>query len=167
MCLCRNVLNVETKRMPKSSGEAVPLLSVPSSRWIPAWGCGTSGQKTMADVLKMGLASSNESVTKAPVKDDCPLPERPNESTARRDQLRESASVSNQNLCDDDFACPLANSVIESAAGEDQLGESTSVSNQNFCDDDYGGSQLLCDNHSNKNDVTEFEHNQSEIFFFF
>ncbi|CAH8278084.1 unnamed protein product [Arabidopsis lyrata] len=160
--LNRNVLNVETKRMPKSSGEAVPSLSVPSSRLIPAWGCGTSGQKTMADVLKMGLASSNESVTKAPVKDDCPLPERPNESTARRDQLRESASVSNQNLCDDDFACQLANSVIESAAGEDQLGESTSVSNQNFRDDDYGGSQLLCDNHSNKNDVTEFEHNQNK-----
>ncbi|KAG7536192.1 UBA-like superfamily [Arabidopsis suecica] len=160
--LNRNVLNVETKRMPTSSGEAVPSLSVPSSRLIPAWGCGTSGQKTMADVLKMGLASSNESVTKAPVKDDCPLPERPNESAARRDQLRESASVSNQNLCDDDFACPLSNSVIESAAGEDQLGESTSVSNQNFRDDDYGGSQLLCDNHSNKNDVTEFEHNQNK-----
>ncbi|CAE6216009.1 unnamed protein product [Arabidopsis arenosa] len=161
--LNRNVLNVETKRMPTSSGEAVPLLSVPSSRLIPAWGCGTSGQKTMADVLKMGLASSNESVTKAPVKDDCPLPERPNESAAaRRDQLRESPSVSNQNLCDDDFACPLSNSVIESAAGEDQLGESTSVSNQNFRDDDHGGSQLLSDNHSNKNDVTEFEHNQNK-----
>ncbi|KAG7536191.1 UBA-like superfamily [Arabidopsis suecica] len=100
------VSNVETKRVPTNSGEAVPSLSVPSSRLIPAWRCGTSGQRTMADVVKMGSTSSKESVTKPLVKNDCLLPENPVvpnpfsnsfiESAPRRDQLQESASVSNQ-----------------------------------------------------------------------
>ncbi|EFH39661.1 hypothetical protein ARALYDRAFT_494335, partial [Arabidopsis lyrata subsp. lyrata] len=97
------VSNVETTRVPTNSGETVPSLSVPSSRFITAWGCGTSGQRTMADVVKMGSASPKESVTKAPVKDVHENPVVPNqfsnsfiESAARRDQLQESASVSTQ-----------------------------------------------------------------------
>lgn len=57
----------------------------------------------MADVVKMGSASPKESVTKAPVKAVPENPVVPNqfsnsfiESAARRDQLQESASVSNQ-----------------------------------------------------------------------
>ncbi|CAE6215973.1 unnamed protein product [Arabidopsis arenosa] len=135
------VSNVETKRVPTSSGEAVPSLSVPSSRLIPAWGCGASGQRTVADVVKMGSASPKESVTKAPVKDDCLLPENP--------------VVPN----------PFSNSFIESAAIRDRLQESASVSNQTFRD---GGSQLLCDNYNNKNDETyqvkrcSFENNRTK-----
>lgn len=96
--------------------------------------------------MKMGSASSKESVTKAPVNDDCLLPEKP--------------VVPN----------PFSNSFIESTARRDQLQESATVSNQTFCD---GGSQLLCDNYNNKNDETNqgqrcfFEHNQSEIIFLF
>ncbi|CAA0407973.1 putative GBF-interacting protein [Arabidopsis thaliana] len=108
------ISNVETKRVPTSSEEAVPSLSVPSSTLVTALGCGTS-------------ASSKQSVTKAPVKDDCLLPEKPVAPN------------------------PFSNSFNEPAARRDQLQESPSVSNQIFRN---GGSHLLRDNYNNKNDET-------------
>ncbi|XP_023633567.1 uncharacterized protein LOC17876047 isoform X2 [Capsella rubella] len=134
-----DVSNVETKRVPISSDEADPSLSVPSSRLTSALGCVTSSQRTMADVVKNGLGSLKESVT-APVKDL--LPEKP-------------------------VAPNLFSNSVESASRRDQPQESASVSNQNFRDSDDGGSQLLCDNDNNKNDETcqvqkcSLEHNQN------
>ncbi|XP_010494807.1 PREDICTED: uncharacterized protein LOC104771900 [Camelina sativa] len=83
----------------------------------------------MADVVKMGIATSKESVSKGPVKDDCHLPERPDESAATRD---ESASVSNQNL-HDNFSY-FSNSLFEFDARRNQLRGSALVSNQNLWD---------------------------------
>ncbi|EOA14107.1 hypothetical protein CARUB_v10027248mg [Capsella rubella] len=71
-----------------------------------------------------------ERESKAPVKDDCHLPERPDESAASRD---ESASVSNQNLHDN--ISYFSNSHFESDARRNQLrGSAALVSNQNFRD---------------------------------
>ncbi|KFK31470.1 hypothetical protein AALP_AA6G116400 [Arabis alpina] len=161
-----DLTNGETKIVPISSAEAIPLISVPSSRYQSAWNRGTSGQRsssrkvvrssprrparlisadsgqrTMAEVLKMSLGLSKESITKAPPlheKSDVPNPfsNSLNECAATRDQLQESASVSNQNLRDDDVSNPFSNSLIDSAAGSDQTQESASVSNQSLCDDD-------------------------------
>lgn len=126
--------------MPISSRKAVRSLPRQPSRLISA----TPAQKTMADVVKMNLGLSKESVTKAPLKDDHPLHEKSdvpcpfsnslNESAATRDQLQESALVSNQDLRDDDVTNPFSNSFIDSAAKHDQLRESASISNQNLRD---------------------------------
>ncbi|XP_019087764.1 PREDICTED: uncharacterized protein LOC104724741 [Camelina sativa] len=83
----------------------------------------------MADVVKMGIASLKESVRKGPVKDDCHLRERPDESAARRD---ESTSVSNQNL-HESFSY-FSNSLSEFGAGRIQRRGSALVSNQNLWD---------------------------------
>lgn len=128
--------------MPISSGKAVPSLSVRvPSRLISTWDFGTSGRRTMADVVKMSLGLSKVSVTKAPVKDeksDVPYPfsNSLTESAATRDQLQESASVSNQNLRDEDVTNPFSNSFMESAARSDQFRKSASISSQNLRDDD-------------------------------
>ncbi|XP_019087762.1 PREDICTED: uncharacterized protein LOC104724742 [Camelina sativa] len=135
-----NVSNGETKSVPISSGEAVTSLSVPSSRYQSAWGFDTYCQETVADVVQMGLASSQENVTNAlEKKPDVPNPlsNSFSESTAKRDQLQESAFISNQNFGDDI--------------------------------DDYGGSRLFRDKCNNKNDDEtyqeqrrSFEHNQTK-----
>ncbi|XP_019095555.1 PREDICTED: uncharacterized protein LOC104763060 [Camelina sativa] len=103
-----NVSNGETKIVPISSGEAVTSLSVPSSRYQSSWGFDTYCQETVADVVQMGLASSQENVTNAlEKKPDVPNPlsNSFSESTAIRDQLQESAFISNENFPDDIDDC--------------------------------------------------------------
>ncbi|XP_010539204.1 PREDICTED: uncharacterized protein LOC104813342 [Tarenaya hassleriana] len=180
----------ENTSLPVGTCDAVRSSSQASSGLQPVW-FAVPGQRTMADIVKMGrplhqnivtprssdlITSSKEPESKAPVMDEWPSIEKPDaaysssvfkvpmvsDSTVRADNHLKSQLDEDPVTENLPVESPVANRVRPS-----------SVSSRNFHDDDSKGSSLYDhdnDNNNNNNETVEayethgqlFEHNRAE-----
>ncbi|ESQ47352.1 hypothetical protein EUTSA_v10028301mg [Eutrema salsugineum] len=113
--------NVEVKKAPTGSSDEITSSSLPSPAYQSAWANANLGQRTMADIVKMGRPlyqknitascslETQESGSKAPLKDEWPSIEKQDPlsslvkpSAESTEQVLPPASVSSRNLVDGD-----------------------------------------------------------------
>lgn len=175
--LCSDPISAEVKKAPTGSSDAVTSSSLYSPAYQSAWVSANPGQRTMADIVKMGRplhqknnavprsSETQESGSKVPLKDEWPSIEKQDVSYPSSSVLKSPAetNMSSQRLdetqLDDDHPETKTNP-IGSPLDADQV-RPASVSSRNLLDDSRDSS--LCDDENNKAERHSYEENGGEI----
>ncbi|XP_024005702.1 protein kinase 4 [Eutrema salsugineum] len=167
--------DVEVKKAPMGSSDAITSSSLPSPAYQSAWANANPGQRTMADIVKMGRPLYQKNVTasrsletqesgiKAPLKDEWPSIEKQDpssslvkpfaESNISTDQFSESQHLNKTHWDDEN---PIA-----SPPNAEQVLPPASVSSRNLVDGDSRESSVY-DDESNNMERHAFEENGGE-----
>ncbi|ESQ47351.1 hypothetical protein EUTSA_v10028089mg [Eutrema salsugineum] len=167
--------NVEVKKAPTGLSDEITSSSLPSPAYQSAWANANLGQRTMADIVKMGRPlyqknvtasrslETQESGSKAPLKDEWPSIEKQDplsslvkpsaESSLSTNQFSESQHLNKTHLDDE-------NPIAYPPNGEQVL-PPASVSSRNLVDGDSRESSVY-DDESNNAERHAFEENGAE-----
>ncbi|XP_020874233.1 uncharacterized protein LOC9306140 isoform X2 [Arabidopsis lyrata subsp. lyrata] len=173
----------EVKKAPTGPSDAVTSSSLPSPAYQSAWASANPGQRTMAEIVKMGRpnqqknvalprsSEAQESGSKAPLKDEWPSIEKQDvfypsssvlkpsaESKISADQFSESQHLDETHL--DDHHHETKTYPIESPPDMDH-NPPASVSSRNLVDDDSRDSSVY-DDENNKAERYSYEENGAE-----
>ncbi|KAF8077109.1 hypothetical protein N665_1061s0011 [Sinapis alba] len=178
--------NAEVKKaQPTGSSDAVTSSSLPTPAHQSAWANANPGQRTMADIVKMGRplhqknvavprsTEAQESGSKAPLKDEWPSIEKQDVSYHPTSSLLKLSAESktpsqpqhlNETHLDDLLPKTETNPVTASPPDADQI-PPASVSNRNLLDDDDDDDardSLVNEDENNKMEPHAFEENRGE-----
>ncbi|ESQ26984.1 hypothetical protein EUTSA_v10027613mg [Eutrema salsugineum] len=167
--------NVEVKKAPTGSSDEITSSSLPSPAYQSAWANANLGQRTMANIVKMGRPLYQKNVTasrsleiqesgsKAPLKDEWPSIEKQDplsslvkpsaESSLSTNQFSESQHLNKTHLDDEN---PIAY-----PPNAEQVLPPASVSSRNLVDGDSRESSVY-DDESNNAERHAFEENGAE-----
>ncbi|XP_010439897.1 PREDICTED: uncharacterized protein LOC104723267 isoform X1 [Camelina sativa] len=168
----------EVKKAPTGSSDAVASSSLPTPAYQSAWASANPGQRTMADIVKMGRpqqqknialprsSEAQESRTKAPLKDEWPSIEKQDVSHQSSSVLEPAAEgkmsadqfSESQHL--DETHQETKTYPIEPPPNADH-NPPASVSSRNLADDDSRDSSV-CDDENNKAERHSYEENGAE-----
>ncbi|KFK28492.1 hypothetical protein AALP_AA7G003100 [Arabis alpina] len=170
-------VSVEVKKAPMVSSDAVTSSSVPTPAYQSAWANANPGQRTMADIVKMGRpvhqknvavprsSETQESGSKAPLKDEWPSIEKQEVSYPSASVWKPSpeSNVSSQHLDEthlDDEHTETKTNPIGSHPEAHQV-PPASVSSRQVLDDDSRDSSV-CDDENNNAERHSYEDNGAE-----
>ncbi|KAL9817951.1 putative GBF-interacting protein [Arabidopsis thaliana] len=173
----------KVKKAPTTPSDAVTLSLLPSPAYQSAWASANPGQRTMAEIVKMGRpnlqknvalprsSEAQESSSKAPLKDECPSIEKQDVSYLSSSVLKPSAE---SKISSDQFSESqhLDETLLDDIHRETKTYPTgsppdvdhnplASVSSRNLVDDESRDS-LVCDDENNKAERHSYEENQDE-----
>ncbi|CAN8325097.1 unnamed protein product [Cochlearia groenlandica] len=175
----------EVKKAPTSSSDAVISPSLPPPAYQSAWASANPGQRTMAEIVKMGMPvgpvhhknvslprslETQESGSQAPVKDEWPSIEKqdvsyslssllkPSAESKMVDQFTESRHLDDTHL-NEEISETKTNPIV--SPPEAHQVPSATVCSRNLLDDDSRDS-LLYEDENNKAEQHAFEGNRGE-----
>ncbi|KAL1200684.1 GBF-interacting protein 1 [Cardamine amara subsp. amara] len=174
----------EVKKAPIEPSETVTSSSLPTPAYQSAWVNANPGQKTLAEIVKMGTpkqqknvvlprsSEAQESGSKAPLKDEWPSIEKQDvsypsanawkpsaESKMSAEQFSESQHLDETHL--DDHHQEAKTNEVGSPPDADNISPA-SVSSRNLLDDDSRESSVCEDENNNKAERHSYEENGDE-----
>lgn len=175
--LCSDPPSSEVKKAPTGSSDAVTSSSLSTPAYQSAWVSANPGQRTMADIVKMGRpqqqknialprsSEAQESESKAPLKDEWPSIEKQDVSYPSSSVLKPTAEskMSADQFSESQHLDETKSYPIGSHPDADH-NPPASVSSRNLVDDDDSRDSSVCDDENNKAERHSYEENGGEIF---